>query len=105
MRATRPPTPELTPVSGVRGRIRHTRGTVVVIALALALVVSGSPLAASGATPTPSPEPPIPTAMLAAGDSISIATNHSLTCSIFGGCASRSWATGSNTSVDSTSCD
>jgi len=80
-----------------------------VIALALALVVSGSPLAANAAKPTSHPggttntagEPAIPTAIAAAGDSISIATNHSLTCTIFGGCASRSWTTGSNTTVDS----
>ena len=107
MRAARPPTPEVTAVSGVRGRIRHTRGTVVVIALALALVVSGSPLAANAAKPTSHPgggttgEPAIPKGMAAAGDSISIATNHSLTCTIFGGCTSRSWTTGSNTTVDS----
>ena len=109
MRATRPPIPHITAVSGVRGGIRPTRGTIVVtaLALALALVVSGSPLAANAAKPTSPPsggtagELAIPKGMAAAGDSISVATNHSLTCTIFGGCPSASWTTGSNTSVDS----
>ena len=73
------------------------------------LAVSGSPLAANAAKPTPpsgggggtTGELAIPKAVAAAGDSISIATNHNLTCAIFGGCASASWTTGSNTTVDS----
>ncbi|MCY7326199.1 MAG: SGNH/GDSL hydrolase family protein [Microbacteriaceae bacterium] len=110
MRATRPLTPESASASGATGRTRRPRGTVAAIALALALVVTGSPLAANAAKPTSPPsgggggttaELAIPKAMAAAGDSISIATNHSLACTVFGGCASASWTTGSNTSVDS----
>jgi lysophospholipase L1-like esterase len=81
------------------------------VALAVALVVGASPLAATAAKPTNPPgggggggstgELAIPKTMAAAGDSISVATNHTLTCAVFGGCAAASWTTGSNTSVDS----
>lgn len=82
------------------------------IVVALALALGGSVGAASAAKPGSPPGQggggggttsgvPIPKAMAAAGDSISIATNHSLSCALFGGCASASWTTGSTTSVDS----
>lgn len=81
------------------------------IAIALALVLSGSNVAANAAKPTKPPsdgggggtssELAIPRSMAAAGDSISVATNHNLSCVIFTTCAAASWTTGTSTSVDS----
>lgn len=89
------------------------RKAVAAVALALALVLSASSVAANAAKPTKpggggggsggggTSEVAIPKSMAAAGDSISVATNHTLTCALFGGCASASWTTGSTTTVDS----
>lgn len=88
------------------------------IVIAIALALGGSVGSASAAKPGSPPgqggggdggdgggggatSVPIPKAMAAAGDSISVATNHSLSCALFGGCASASWTTGSSTTVDS----
>ena len=91
------------------GRARRARAAVASIALAIALVVGASPLAATAAKPTNPPgggggstgELAIPKTMAAAGDSISVATNHSLSCIALRTCATASWTTGSTTSVDS----
>lgn len=88
------------------------RKAAAAVALALALVLSAGSVGANAAKPTKpgggggdggggTSELAIPKSMAAAGDSISVATNHTLTCAIFGGCASASWATGTTTTVDS----